>query len=291
MTDDLFSICKQAAEKYNKPGHFVTIQAFEQNDIKDSPGHRNIYFRAKAPGIFKGTTLGELYAYLNNHNALIIPHHTLIWGAVPHFNNSTFERLIEIYSMHCSSELKGSPLNNFMSIPIKAETGTSVREVLKDGCKVGFIAGSDNHQGAPGLSGKPGRFTNLSYSGGLAAVFASKLSREAIFDGLYNRHCYATTGKRIYLDFNIADNRMGSEVKIYKGNTLSYQIMVGGTEPIARIELIRDGEEILLWSHDGKDFVKLKGNLTFNNDSWLYVRVTQIDRHMAWSSPIWVNVK
>ena len=192
--------------------------------------------------------------------------------------------------MHCSSEYKGSPLNNFYTSKIKEETGISAIEMLQQGYRIGFIASGDNHQGAPGISGKPGRFTNLAYTQGLAAVFSPELNRQAIFDGLYERHCYATTGARIYLDFQIDSRPMGSELKARKGDTLSYQIKVGGTDQIAKIEFIRDGNLLLLWSHDGSEYVKLKGDLKFDRSSWLYVRVIQIDRHMAWSSPIWVDV-
>ena len=98
-----------------------------------------------------GETLEELYRYLEGHAALVVPHHPVIWGTRPHLGNPRYERLVEIYSMHCSSEEKGSPINNWATTGGKRETGTSAREMLRAGHRVGFIAASDNHQGTPGV--------------------------------------------------------------------------------------------------------------------------------------------
>jgi hypothetical protein len=114
-----------------------------------------------------------------------------------HLGNPRYERLVEMYSMHGTSETRGTPLSN------KVEDGVSARELLAAGHRVGFIAASDNHNGAPGLSARSSRFTNLVYSGGLAAVWAAELTREAVFDALYARRCYGTTGARILLDFRL----------------------------------------------------------------------------------------
>jgi len=291
MTDEAFRENLEACREFNEPGEFVTLEGFEQNYIEGYPGHRNIYFRDNCPGLFRGDTLEELYDYLKAHKALVIPHHTVIWNTRVHLDNTEFSRLIEMYSMHCSSEMKGSPLNNYPNSPAKAETGQSAREVLNQGYRVGFIAASDNHNGAPGLSAKPSRFTNLTYSGGLAAVFAPELTREAIFDGLYDRRCYATTGERIYLNFRVNGEPMGSEIEAKRGEKLHYEITVGGTADIAKIELIKSNGSELLADYEESTYRELEGETKIpSSEDWFYVRVTQADRHMAWSSPVWVDL-
>ena len=290
MSDEAYAQIQAACEALNEPGRFVTLQAFEQNRIAKQPGHRNVYFRGIAPGLFRGETLPELYAYLEGHEALVIPHHHIIWRTRPHLANTKYERLIEMYSMHCSSEIKGSPINNYATTTSKGETGVSAREILSQGHRVGFIAASDNHNGAPGLSARPSRFTNIPYRGGLAAVLAPELTREAVFDALYQRRCYATSGARIYLDFRLNEQLMGSELKVPRGSSLPYEIVVAGTDSIARIELIRNCQEGTVWTHDGRCLARLNGELTFDESCWIYVRVTQTDRFLAWSSPIWVDV-
>lgn len=290
MSDEAFAQIQAACEAFNEPGRFATIQGFEQNDIADHPGHRNIYYRGICPGLFRGKTLEELYAFVEGHEALIIPHHTIIWSTRVHLNKPEYEPLVEMYSTHCSSEVKGSPINNYETTANKAESGQSAREILTLGHRVGFIAASDNHNGAPGLSAQPSRFTNLTYRGGLAAVIAPELTREAVFDALKNRRCYATSGARIYLDFRLNESIMGTEIKAELGSSLPYQITVAGTDRISRVELIVNGVEETIWTYDGTDYVKLHGSRKFERETnWVYVRVTQIDRNMAWSSPIWVD--
>jgi len=290
MSDDAYAQIQAACEAANQPGRFVTLQAFEQNRLAGHPGHRNVYFRATCPGLFRGETLEDLYAYLKGHRALVIPHHHIIWGTRPHLDNPEYERVIEMYSMHCSSEVRGSPINNHATTKSKRETGVSAREILDAGHRVGFIAASDNHNGAPGLSARPSRFTNIPYQGGLAGVLAPELTREAVFDALYARRCYATTGVRIYLDFRLDGKPMGSELRAPPGASLGYEIVVGGTDRIASIELIQNHRRGTVWTHDGRDFVRVGGRLEFTESGWTYVRVTQTDRNMAWSSPIWVDV-
>lgn len=291
MSDEAFSMIQDATERFNEPGRFVTLQGFEQNKLEGYPGHRNVYFRGQCPGLFRGNTLEELHEYLEGHDALVIPHHPVIWNTRVHLANPKYSRLVEMYSMHCSSEIKGSPLNNFRSSPGKAETGQSAQELLNTGYRVGFIAASDNHNGAPGLSARPSRFSNLVYRGGLAAVFAPELSRESIFDGLYNRNCYATTGARIYLEFRVNGLLMGSEIRIDKERRVPYEIVVGGTERVGRIEMVHNERVLPLWVFDGSDYTRLEGELEIKEDvNWVYVRVVQVDHNMAWSSPIWIDI-
>jgi hypothetical protein len=290
MSDEAFAEIQSACEAYNQAGRFVTLQGFEQNDIAGYPGHRNIYFRDNCPGLFRGASLEELYSYLQGHDALVIPHHPIIWKTRVHLDNQNYERVLELYSMHCSSEERGGPINNFATTLNKAESGISAREVLDRGYRVGFIAASDNHNGAPGLSARPSRFTNLVYRGGLAAVLAPSLTRENIFDGLYNRRCYATTGNRLYMDWRINGNLMGSEISLEAGQTIHYNLIISASEAIAKVELIFSEKTEEIFRYSGKDLLRLEGDLTFQTDTWVYVRITQTDRHMAWSSPVWINI-
>jgi hypothetical protein len=290
MSDEAFAEIQSACETYNQAKRFVTLQGFEQNVIAGFPGHRNVYFRGICPGLFRGESLEELYAYLEGHDALVIPHHPIIWQTRVHLGNPLYERVLEMYSMHCSSEEKGGPINNFDTTINKAETGISAREILEEGYRVGFIAASDNHNGAPGLSARPSRFTNLTYHGGLAAVLAPSLTRENIFDGLYNRRCYATTGIRLYMDWRMDGHLMGSEISLERGHSINHELTISATNAIASVEIIRNDRTEKIFNYTGEYFIRLEGKLLFSDDGWAYVRITQIDRHMAWSSPVWINL-
>lgn len=182
------------------------------------------------------------------------------------------------------------PLNNTPNYPDKEENGVSAQDILNDGYRVGFLASSDNHNGAPGLSAKYSRFTNIPYSGYFAAVFAPELSRHAIFDALWHRKCYATTGVRIYLEFRINRLTYGLGNQGRAGQiSLFWEIRVAAPARISKIELISQEYSETIWSFDGRDFLELNGKKVFKKNSWLYARVTLENRHMAWSSPIWID--
>ena len=87
------------------------------------------------------------------------------------------------------------------SPPKEYTYGTSITDALKMGHRISLYAASDGHCGHPGytishtgaavshqrpLTTWNTRVDKL-WPGGLTAVFASNLTRNAIFDGLYNR--------------------------------------------------------------------------------------------------------
>lgn len=289
MTDEAFELIKKACEDNNHAGKFATIQAFEQNELDGYAGHRNVYFRGLAPKLFRGKTLEDLYGYLEGHKAMVIPHHHIIWNTRVHLDNTEYSRVIEMYSMHCTSEDYNTPFNNCVNDLGKTESGESAIDILNAGYKVGFISSSDNHNGAPGLSARPSRFTNLVYPGGLAAVYSDKLTREDIFDNMYSRNCYATSGARIYLNYKVNDHRMGSTLSC-NGEKLEYSIKIGATAPIGYVELVNNLGKKKIYTHNSdKRYLKLEGVIDNSDIKWQYVKVIQVDNHMAWSSPIWIE--
>ena len=78
---------------------------------------------------------------------------------------------------------------------------------------------------------------------------------------------------------------------------------VAGTAPLATVELIRNGQVLTTFETDGHfiDFVyddmtplaEVAIDAGDKNPPFVfyYIRVTQEDGHMAWSSPIWVDQK
>ncbi|HBQ64484.1 MAG TPA: hypothetical protein DD727_06110 [Clostridiales bacterium] len=287
MTDEEFGSIRDAGEKFNQPGRFITLQGFEQTYLSDFPGHRNVYFRGGMPEMFRGITIKDFMEYLEGKEALVIPHHTLYGNRLkPDFPYIDRFRVIEMYSMHLSSEKRGSPYNDG-----KPEIGYSAQEVLAQGHRVGFIAASDNHNGKPGLSAKPSRFVNLVFSGGLAAVYAPELTREAVYDALYRRCCYATTGERIILDFKVNGSRMGSEIHIKAGEKVELEVFCGGTGEIACIEILKDNQVVKVFQDGFSSMLEVRMEEMLTRSCQYYIRVTQTDRHMAWSSPVWVDIE
>jgi hypothetical protein len=188
----------------------------------------------------------------------------------------------------------------------------SVQSALNQGHRLGIIASSDSHDGHPGYS--DWLRIRRGYHGGLVAVCARELTREAIFEALWNRHCYGTTGERIILDFSINGHSMGEEIR---GNehlrARRISVRVSGTAPIERIDVVRNGLEAYSYAGESSESVLIstrKGNQNYYEEfNWVdeeefdnvclvpkdsepfiyyYIRVTQANDEMAWSSPIWV---
>ena len=117
-------------------------------------------------------------------------------------------------------------------------------EVISDNSanrfKLGLIGSTDNHKARAGSGYKefarkamgdswgakdnltwlipPERGASFYSTGGLVAVHAQSLSRENIFNSLYNREVYATSGERILLWFELIHPILG---KIPMGNEIS----------------------------------------------------------------------
>jgi len=288
FTDNEWLWMQDLANMHNRPRKFVSLIGYEWSGKE---GDRNFYtWRDELP-LYRGTdprtdSLRKVWRLIEDmeEEIIVIPHHSLLnvkWES----HNPSFERLIEIYSMWGSSETADTQL---WRMP---KYGISVRQILSEGCKLGFTAGSDNHDGRAGFSGEGAYYTSiyvpLGFRSGLTAIYASDLSRREIFNSLRRRRCYATTGERIIISFQINDLCMGSQ-GVWDGSA-RIKGEVHGTSRISRLELIRNGE--VTWSLQPN-----RMDVTFSWEdqqppdelAYYYLRVEQADGNLAWTSPIWL---
>jgi hypothetical protein len=265
---------------FNEPGRFVTLVGYEWTTWTRY-GDKCVYFRGPdgaflAPDDPKTDDPEKLWKALEGIAAVTIPHHPMAGGRTDwRYKNERFERLVEIFSWWGCAE-EGSEF--------------SVQQALAQGHKLGFIGGTDNHLGQPAT----GR-TGPEEGAGLAAVFAPALTREAIFDALWARHSYATTGARIAMEFFVNGNMMGEEISApAEGRPASpaggseITARAAGTEEIEKLELIKNNEVIA--SKKGEATViefKYEDKESAPGD-YYYIRILQIDGHRAWSSPVWL---
>jgi Protein of unknown function (DUF3604) len=178
----------------------------------------------------------------------------------------------------------------------------SVRRALNNNCRFGFVAGGLDDRGiyAPFYASD-----QVQYSPGLTAIFAIEQTREALFTALYNRCCYATTGKRIILSYSLAGAAIGSELNTRTKPGLLYNRhiagFVAGTAEIEEVSLIRNGQ-ILHTFHPKTahfefvyDDTELLSKILLSSPddkpsfAYYYIRVLQKDGHIAWGSPIWID--
>lgn len=293
--------------QYSEPGRFVPIRGYEWMGDSGSQGHHNAYFSGLTTGPLydpddpASDTLDEMWWLLETttppgEEALFMPHALLPpnqgSGANWHnfYNTSLNQRyrpLVEIYSHWGSSESGPS----------------SAREALIYGNRVGFYGSSDTHFAYPGNPqteawGDRGQ----DYVAGLAAVRAATLTRPALWQGLTQRHTYATEGERVFLDFSVNDHPMGSEISATVAPRIA--VTVAGTAPLSEV-IVFKGSYVTGTAHVGpvdKYYTVLHSTTPggmwttfeitdsdFDASTFYYVRVLQTDGKRAWGSPVWVD--
>ncbi len=307
MNPEYVEYYMKKADTYNEQGKFVTLPAYEFTNFMW--GHRNVYYRNSGGKVISAhrdwiprywdesnqLTPYELWNKLDELgiSAITIPHHPsatshpLTWDVL----NPKYDRLVEVYSCWGSSEYYGDYPRGVSD----RYRGLFVRDALNSGYRLGLMASSDGHDGHPGNAQSPYHKHHHIFhplGSGWIAVLSSKLERNTVFDAMYNRHCYATTGVPILMNFTANENIMGSEIKVSNGDDVRFNLSVKGSNGIDHIRIIKNGKIEKSFPVYGEwDFdlqwseIKTEESLT----DFYYVRVVQKDMESAWSSPIWVE--
>ncbi|MFX0101507.1 MAG: CehA/McbA family metallohydrolase [Candidatus Hodarchaeota archaeon] len=292
LLDDEWTLMKEAAQKYYQPGKFVT---FLGHEYRNGQTDMNVYYPAGDGDLLRGTdgNLGDAAEFtrqVKNRGGMIVPH--MHFGADWSGMDPEVYRVMEVYSSHGCAEYKNCPreipyLQKQVQKSSKTNKDSYVHDALKLGYRLGLTAGSDTHSGRPGFSDWT-RVTRT-YLGGLTALFATELTREAIWDALYNRRCYATTGNRSILEFSINGAMMGSEIGLKAGMPRNISVKCHADGNLKALRIFRSGE---IFIHDEElSGDRMKQTFVENErttDDWYYVRVDLDDGEMVWSSPIWV---
>ena len=226
---------QDSTRRQQLPARFVTLLGVEWSGASSVGGDHNLYFPGDAAPLRRcshefvadksdvATDLAhveDVYRHYRATDTLVAVHvggrtADLAWHA------PDLDRLIEVHSTHATSEW-------------------FLFDALRRGYRMGVIAGSDGVDGRPGNS-HPGHLGVRNVRGGLTAILAGALTRDAIWQALKDRRCYATTGERILLAFGTDDARMGDSVA-WRGAPPPFDIRVEGTAPIERIDLFRDAD-------------------------------------------------
>ncbi len=293
ILDEMWELNKRVTRRFNEPGRFVTMNAFEWSGTSPIGGDHNVYFLGDDPPIYRSTLMYHPKNYQMDHDKPKVDHVTKLfkllrdnfepgtvfciphWGGRrgnPQWHDPQVQRLIEIFSEHRRSE-------------------DWARTYLTAGHRLGIMASGDNHSGNPGYGClKPSRNWDTQEIGmALIAVQAEQLSRESIFRALYDRRVYATSGARILLDFTVAGRPMGSEIQTDDAPRIAVDVV--GTAPIERIEVKRNCETVRVHEPEGESAKFTWSDPAFDADKpcLYYVRIVQTDGEEAISSPVWVN--
>jgi hypothetical protein len=283
---------QQANDLYTVPGHFISMYGYERS-VKYPGGHRNVIWPERGhrtlplppkplPAALRADT-AKLYDYLRKTNGICTAHTSASdqgsdWEATHDPDLEPFVELFQGY--HTSYEAPGAP----KAIDAKSdmihgrfEPLGFVSLALKKGYRLGFQSSSDHIS------------THVSY----ACVLAEDFSRKGLIAAMKKRHSYAATDN-IILDVRSGEHLMGDE---FKTGQLKLDVVVYGTTPLATVEILRNNEVVHTWKSkqattEAKfDWTDAKPVVNAKEASYYYVRVTQEDGQMAWSSPMWVTVE
>lgn len=319
--NEIWKLISQNITDFNEDDRFTTLLGFQWYGQAADEGLRHFIYAKEGKGIMrqkeaKYASLKKLYKTLAPKEAISIPSFSMGGKLGCNFDSFTpeFERVVEIYNAWGSSECTAKegnvrPIHSPSQSGIKESAEGSLNEALRKNHRFGFVAGGLDDRGV---------FADFfdsdqdQYSPGLTGIVADAHSRSALFDALYQRSCYATTGKRIIVGLSLAGIPMGSEVTTdaKPGLIINRHLagFVAGTTDIDKVEIMRNGEllhtlkiegyhgEFTYDDMDPLEKVALPGQVAEEGEekqspfAYYYVRVTQKDGHMAWSSPIWVDL-
>ncbi|HYM13603.1 MAG TPA: DUF3604 domain-containing protein, partial [Bryobacterales bacterium] len=280
---------EKAIDLYHIPGGYTPLFGYERS-VNYPNGHRNIVFDHRgvrtlpvSPAENKGAINSGplLYPYLRQNRGIAMEHSLATGQGTDWRDNAPdVEPLVEIYQgYHAAYEYEGGP---------RAETGHYTVNIhggyrplgfywnaLKKGYKLGIQSSSDHIS------------THSSYT----MIYSPTTIRHDIVESMRERHAYGATDN-IVLDFRTADgHRMGDAFEA--SAPPRFEVKVEGTDRILTVEIIRNGEFVFTTRPDSPnaDFSYVDNNPPHGVEIWYYVRVTQIDRNLAWSSPMWVKMR
>ena len=242
VTDALWAeVCRQT-ERLHEAGRFVTFLGYEWSGPTPVGGDHNILFlnddqpihRSSHWQIHDGSSeesdrrpISKLWEEFKGRPDVMAVAHVGGRYANLDFCDPDIVRLVEIHSHHGTFEWLAE-------------------DALRRGLRVGFVGQSDDHSGRPGWSAPLGALAadlaTFDVWGGLTGIFAKELTREAVWEALRSRHCYATSGRRILLKVTAGEHMMGDVVRAKEMPEMCVEVV--GTAPLLDIEIRRDADVI-----------------------------------------------
>jgi hypothetical protein len=277
VTDEEWQRLRREIARFHENGRCVIFVGYEWSGMTPGGGDRNVMFRGDVAALhrsshaevddmrdaatdcFPVTQLFDQFA--GRDDVMLIPHIGGRYADIVGFHAPALEPVVEIYSDWGRFEWL-------------------LEDALKQGYKVGFVANSDGHKGRPGAS-HPGASTFGAY-GGLTCVLAESLDREAIFDAIKARRCYAVTAaQRIHVELAVNGLPMGAEGRADGPVTIAGRVV--GTGPIERIDIFRGLDIIKVVSPYAPE--SFEGSNRYRI-AWAGSRVRGRDRLTTWDGRV-----
>jgi hypothetical protein len=209
-----------------------------------------------------------------------IPHHTadkvhpLDWNVT----DPRYVSTVEIFQCRGNNEYPGCPREKNLSrhTPTHHKRAYIDYALRERKYKMGFIASGDHN----------------SMGVGVAALWVKEVSRAGILEGLQNRRTFATTGDKMFIDLTINGAAMGTVARSNKMPRLAIKVI--GQYPLEKVEILRNSRVIYKFDTDDNtvEFQQVYMDQKYRDAEevlYYYVRATQKNKAMAWSSPVWVE--
>ncbi len=221
------------AREFDDPGKFVVMAGYERHST--DVGDYHIIFPTLDADYRRHANLRDFQNFARERGAIVVPHHPANRrghrGADLSLRDPAVSPVLEMYSEWGNAESDRAPYPYKRHTEGGRWTQNTMQWFLRQGYRFGVIASSDDHLGYPGA-----------YREGLAAIKATALTREALFDALRNRRTYAVTGDRIELDFHANGRMMGQELPYTRVRQLD--ISVSGWDQVDRVEVLKNNRVI-----------------------------------------------
>ncbi len=306
---------EEITTKFHDPPRFSTFYGNEWSGMNDVGGDHNVIYSEPGLPIYRSNSYYEpKNPFLYSGSDLDAPHIIQLYKRLERLADERGVRVLAFPSIRGRranpqwNDIRFSPI-----LEVISEAGwfeDLALDFLRRGHRVGFVGSSDDHYGRPGygIADRPdvgyrdpssvqSRLRNrMSYPWGnavlgspLMAVMALRNDRESIFDAIFARRCYATTGARILLEFSADGHRMGQEFA-GTGQPL-FAVKVHGEQAIRTVQLKKDGRTIHTWTPESGT---LDTHVSYREEAdarghFYYVIVNQVDGQRAISSPIWID--
>ena len=219
-------IAKQGAGSTD--GEFLAFPSYEWHSLKY--GDHNVYSRGPKLDLKDAVDLRALRNMAKEADAIIIPHHIGYAAGYRGIDWNYFmpdqTPFVEIHSLHGCSLSEDSPFPMLHDMGPRDYGSTAVAGWLS-GHRFGVVGGTDHHGAYPG-----------SHGDGRMGVFATSLTRDAIWEAFLARRVYAATGDKIEAKMFIDDAWIGSEIKSSGKRTI--RVSVHASDAIDRVELLKN---------------------------------------------------
>lgn len=318
---------RDLVRRYDAAGRFVPFLAFEASHASGYGGDNNGYFRGYEGDYFwmdhpemsstnPSIPISDLWRFLDQGGrpAMTVPHHTARAGKRRSWDEGWYnperEWLYEIYSCWGSSEERSSRYPLFDG---NSDEPAYFRDALNRGCRFGAIASGDDHTTMPGSESQQGYPGNprlrIGRHKGLAAVYAERLNRDALWEGFRRRRTYATTFDRSLVEFGVDGLESGRETPVTAESRRRRRVsltFLAGTPSYGQaiVSIVRNGSvcytserldatkpiEVSFVDEQPFEALSIRGaKFAAAPFLYYYARIDYPAGGTAWSSPVWLS--